>query len=192
MSRTEPSEDKLRELRAGQEAASREVFARYAHRLVAYANRHLAKELHHRADGEDVVQSVFKTFFRRARDGEFQVESSIELWRLLLQITVNKVRATARIIRAKRRNPAREAKPATADRHPLDDVMNREPGAEELAAFENLLREIVAAHTPLHGRVLELRLAGYGPSEIAKQLGVTRQTVHRHLTRLSQWLRDAG
>ena len=64
-------------------------------------------------------------------------------------------------------------------------------GPEEAAAFNDLVAQVLAAHTPLHGRVLELRLAGYGPSEIAEQLGVTRQTVHRHLTRLGDWLRAA-
>ena len=52
-------------LRGGDPRAAEELFARYAERLVRLAQRHLGRKVATREDGEDVVQSVFRTFFRR-------------------------------------------------------------------------------------------------------------------------------
>src|SRR5262249_62340945 len=70
-------------LRAGEDAAARVVFERFAARLVTMArgrfNRLLAREV----DPEDVVQSAFKSFFVRHRDGKLDVGGWEGLWNLL-------------------------------------------------------------------------------------------------------------
>jgi hypothetical protein len=71
-------------------AAAELVFARYAQRLVRVAEQHLSRKLAGRVDGEDVVQSVFRTFFRRSAAGEFRIDNSGQLWRLLVTITQRK------------------------------------------------------------------------------------------------------
>ena len=86
----------VRRLGVGDADASEQLFARYASRLARLAERHLSRELAARADGEDVVQSVFRTFFRRSARGEFHIASSARLWRLLVTITLRKVRTQAR------------------------------------------------------------------------------------------------
>src|SRR5262249_11157232 len=97
MGANDPSQDDLAgRLQDGDDRAARELFARYAHRLAVLAERHLSDNLAARVDGEDVVQSVFRTFFRRCARGEFQIDSSAQLWRLLVKITVRKARAKAR------------------------------------------------------------------------------------------------
>src|SRR5436305_856841 len=70
-------------LRAGEDAAAREVFDRFARRLVALARRRLDRRLAHRADPEDVVQSAFKSFFVRHREGTFRLGDWDGLWSLL-------------------------------------------------------------------------------------------------------------
>src|SRR5690348_7387242 len=96
MTDTRSNPELIQGLQAGDPQAAEEVFARYARRLVRLAEQHLSRRLAARLDGEDVVQSVFRTFFRRAAAGEFRIDSSLHLWRLLVRITVLKARAKGR------------------------------------------------------------------------------------------------
>src|SRR5437667_27679 len=54
---------------------------------------------------EDVVQSVCRSFFVRARDGEFTFTQSGSLWPLLAQIALNKLRRRCAHHQAARRTP---------------------------------------------------------------------------------------
>jgi hypothetical protein len=83
------------------------------------ADRQIATWLRRRVDPEDVVQSACRTFFRRASLGDFSLASKDDLWRLLLTITLNKVRMQARFHTRNRRNAAREqALPESASLQP--------------------------------------------------------------------------
>src|SRR5262245_13053644 len=62
-------------LQSDEQAAARDVFHRYARGLIALARRQFEKRLAHRIDPEDVVQSAFKSFFVRQRDGRVRVET---------------------------------------------------------------------------------------------------------------------
>ena len=93
MDEAEPIPVLVERLRAGDARAAEALFARYARQLTRLAEQHLSRKLAGRVDGEDVVQSVFRTFFRRSAAGEFRLDASDQLWRLLLTITLRKVRA---------------------------------------------------------------------------------------------------
>src|SRR5205823_4573401 len=84
------------------------LLEQYARQLTRLAEQHLSRKLAGRLDGEDVVQSVFRTFFRRCARGDFRLSSAAELWRLLVQITVCKARAKARYHTAEKRDVAAE------------------------------------------------------------------------------------
>ena len=58
----------------GDEDAARQLFDRYAEQLVALARRRISQRLASRIDPEDIVQSVFRTFFHRAKQGQFHLE----------------------------------------------------------------------------------------------------------------------
>ena len=93
----------LRRWREGDEAAAARLYGRYAQQLLRLAEQHLSRKLSGRVDGEDVVQSVFRTFFRRSAGGQFQIDSSAQIWKLLVRITVMKVRARGRYHSAQKR-----------------------------------------------------------------------------------------
>ena len=80
----------VRHWRAGDETAAARLYGRYAQQLLRLAEQHLSRRLSGRVDEEDVVQSVFRTFFRRSGGGEFQIDSSAQIWKLLVKITVLK------------------------------------------------------------------------------------------------------
>jgi RNA polymerase sigma-70 factor (ECF subfamily) len=60
-------------LRRGDPEAAREIFDRYACRLVGLAADRLPRALQAKLDPEDVVQSVFRSFFRRQQAGSYQI-----------------------------------------------------------------------------------------------------------------------
>ena len=64
--------DLMARLRAGDEGAADLIFQQYARRLVGLARRRLTHDVQAKMDPEDVLQSVFRTFFVRHGAGEFE------------------------------------------------------------------------------------------------------------------------
>ena len=92
------------EFQGGQPDASTELYLRYAERLHALVVAQSSKDLARRVDAEEIVQSVFRTFFRRASQGHYSVPEGEEMWKLLLVIALNKVRAAGAYHRAAKRD----------------------------------------------------------------------------------------
>src|SRR6478672_1607750 len=94
----------VRRFRSGEDDAATKLYKRYAERLQRLAQRNTGLDLTPRFDAEDVVQSVFRTFFRRVRTGLYDLPAGDELWRLLLVISLNKIRTLAVYHRAQKRS----------------------------------------------------------------------------------------
>src|SRR6476661_8208380 len=144
-------------LRSGEDAAAREVFERFAGRLVALARGRFNRLLARKVDPEDVVQSAFKSFFVRHREGKLHVGDCDGLWNLLTLITLRKCADRAEYFSAERRDAAREASGPAAWLAALD----RQPRPEEAVVLaetvECLFRDVSARERP----ILELSLQGY-------------------------------
>jgi RNA polymerase sigma-70 factor (ECF subfamily) len=125
----DPPDNLADHLRGGDPGAAEALFDRYAVRLARLAEQHLSRKLAGRVDGEDVVQSVFRTFFHRCARGEFRIDSSAEVWRLLVRLTLRKARAQARRHLAARRDAGAEV-PAAGE---FAEAASREPGPAEAA-----------------------------------------------------------
>jgi RNA polymerase sigma factor (sigma-70 family) len=178
-------------LRSGDPRAAEEIFARYAQRLTYLAEQQLSRKLAARLDGADVVQSVFRTFFRRSAAGEFRIDSSAELWRLLVKITLKKARAYGREHTAGMRDVVAEAPGGGAGL--LIHAVAHEPGPAEAAALVDEIEKLLRGLPALYCDLLQLRLEGHSMSDTAARLGVSRRTVYRGLQLLQQRLnRSAG
>src|SRR5258707_4361125 len=117
-------------LRTGEDAAAREVFVRFAARLAGLARRHLDGRMIAKVDPEDVVQSAYKSFFLRQREGELDVGTWDGLWGLLTMITLRKCADRAAYYRAEKRDVAREAAGGAADDgapRTIELALDREP-----------------------------------------------------------------
>jgi RNA polymerase sigma-70 factor (ECF subfamily) len=97
--------------RGRDDAAAQEIFGRFAHQLIALALRHIDAELRYKVDPEDVVQSLYKSFFRRYGDGNLDLVNWNSLWGLLTLITVRKCAERVAYHRAECRDSAREVPP---------------------------------------------------------------------------------
>lgn len=172
--------------RRGDAAAAEELFTRYARQLTHVAEEHLSRRVSARVSGEDVVQSVFRTFFRRCADGQFRFDGDNQLWRLLVRITVLKARARGRHHRAAVRDVAAEA-PGEGNAW-LAETAAEVPGPLDAAVLVDLIESLLQGLPPLYGQLLEMRLQGYRRSEIADALGVSRHTVYRALEAMQRRL----
>jgi RNA polymerase sigma factor (sigma-70 family) len=172
-------------LRGGDAEAAEAIFVRYAQRLTGLAEQQLSRKLAARLDGADVVQSVFRTFFRRSAAGEFRIDSSAELWRLLVRITLQKARAYGRRHTAQVRDVSGEAPGGAALLH---QAVAHEPGPAEAAALVDQIQQLLRGLPVLYCDLLQLRLEGCSVSDTAARLGVSRRTVYRGLHLLQQRL----
>jgi RNA polymerase sigma factor (sigma-70 family) len=186
MAETESVGGLLERWRAGDASAAEQLYKSYAQRLTRLAEQHLSQKLAGRLDGSDVVQSVFRTFFRRSTSGEFQIDSSGQLWRLLVKITLLKVRARSRQQTAHMRNPVAEVPEGAAW---LAEALAREPGPDDAAALLDQIEVLLRGLQPQFGQVLEMRLQGHSVAEIAAHLGLSRQAIYRMLDLLQHRLR---
>jgi RNA polymerase sigma-70 factor (ECF subfamily) len=182
---TEPIDDNvLLDLwRTGDQDAARHLFDAYVDRLVALARRRISLRLTSRIDPEDVVQSVFRTFFQHAREGRFRVEEQESLYRLLVRITVHKTLRKIAFHTAARRNPDKESGGPECQTQ-LQALLDREPTPEEAVAFLDQLECFFSQLRPQERQILEMRLQGYGTEEIAEKLGTYDRKIRRILERV--------
>ncbi|MBA4063337.1 MAG: RNA polymerase subunit sigma-24 [Isosphaera sp.] len=164
-------------LRSGEDEAAREVFARFAGRLAGLARRHLDGRMAAKVDPEDVVQSAYKSFFLRQRDGGFEVGSWDGLWGLLTAITLRKCADRAAYYRARKRDVSREM---AGDGGPVEVVLDREPRPDEAAALAETVEALFRSIGDADERaILELSLQGHTAAEISGRLGRAERSVRR-------------
>src|SRR5689334_207958 len=80
----------LRRVKLGHDDAATGLYLRYAQRLLALTRSKSSPALARRVEAEEIVQSVFGSFFRGAQQGYYDVPAGEELWKLFLVITLNK------------------------------------------------------------------------------------------------------
>ena len=189
-----PSDEEafLHSLRAGDEQASQKVFLTYVERLLRLARGRLSQALARRIDPEDIVQSVFRTFFLRLREGHFTLAEEDDLGKLLVSITIRKVLRQVAFHRAAKRDPGQEAGAGGDSPQPLPDLCSLEPSPEAAVAFVDQLEHLLARLCPRDRRLLQLRLQGYRNEEIARELGTSDRHVRRVLKRIRALVEEEG
>jgi RNA polymerase sigma-70 factor, ECF subfamily len=178
-------------LREGDQGAATEVFRRFAGRLIAVARTELYARLRRKEDPEDVVQSVYRSFFARHRAGQFDLVSWRSLWGLLTVITVRKCLGRVRHYLAQRRNLAGESGvaywvDATDDLESL--AIDREPTPLEAAILVDTVEQMMRGLEPDDRAIIELSLQGYTVREIGERLGRSERTVRRVRERIEKRL----
>jgi RNA polymerase sigma-70 factor, ECF subfamily len=168
----------LRRLQHGQADASTELYLRYAERLLALAAAQSSPGLARRVDPEDIVQSVFRTFFRRASLGHYTVPDGEEIWKLLLVIALNKVRATGAFHRAAKRDVRR-----TAGGEAFERAVESRPGRDgsALDTLRLVIQELLEGLPEAHRRIIELRIEGHEVNDIAAAVRRSKRSVERVL-----------
>ncbi len=184
---TPPATDKslLRRYRRGDDDAATELYLRYADRLRALATGQTSAQLQQRVDADDMVQSVFRTFFRRAAIGQYDIPEGDELWKLLLVIGLNKIRYAGIFHRADKRDVT---KTTSADQ--LQFTLTTQRGGDEVAL--NVLRltidEMLEPLPDIVREIVQQRIAGHEINDISQATGRSKRSVERILQEFRQKL----
>lgn len=173
----------LRRIKAGEDDAATELYRRYAGRLIDLAAAKTSSDVKQRVDPEDIVQSVFRTFFRRASLGEYEVPDGDELWKLFLVIGLNKIRAVAGYHKAAKRDVRHTAggeAAIAADAAKQDDVA--------LRTLQLTIDELLAPLPETHREIIRMRIDGYEVAEISARVRRAKRSVERILQEFRQKL----
>lgn len=159
-----------------------ELVARFSERLLAFARQQLPACVQSRVDPEDVVQSVYRSFFQRLHAGQFRFEASHDLWRLLAAMTFRKARNAVKFHLRDRRD-SRRAQPLQAA---ADIAEDRSPNEADLEHLVASLDQLLAALPESRRAIVVRRLEGVSVQDIAKEMRCTRQTVYRVLSHVQE------
>lgn len=172
----------LRRLRAGEDDAATALYLRYADHLRALAARQSSPALATRLDPDDIVQSVFRTFFRRVNTSSYDVPAGDDLWRLFLVIALHKIRNAAAHHRAGKRDVRQSV--------PLGDADPAAGADENSLTVLRLVVEDSIARLPEPARELvRLRIDGHEVADIAARAGRSKRSVERVLQQFRDQLR---
>lgn len=180
--------DFLESFLPGSDEFETEVVQQYSARLLALARRQLPDRIRRRVDPEDVLQSVYRSFFRRLSQDEFEFAEAEDVWRLLAVMTYRKVKNQIKFHRRQQRDAYLEvsyqAENASGTATGMGEPEATGPSAADLAILVDYLEIILQRLPERHHEVVQLRLEGCSTAEIASKVGVTKRTVIRVLAHL--------
>ena len=180
----------LARLGAGDDESARQLFYRFASRLIGLARVQLDRRIRQKVDPEDVLQSVFRSFFRRQAEGAFDLQGWDRLWLLLAAITANKCKRWNRHFHTRGRDVGHEVSLGLLSENSGNGQESPagEPTAEEVALLtelvEALLRGLPAESRP----ILSLALEGCSVAQIVEQAGRSQRSVYRVLSQVKETL----
>ncbi len=172
-------------VKAGDSAAANRIWQHYFDRLVRSVRARLYGQNRAVSDEEDIVLSVFDSFYNAAENGRFpDLSDRDDLWRLLL-------RMSARKVVDKRRHDQRQRRGGNVKVHSLnqagdDDSVIEAIGDEPSPEMVLMMRESVEeffSHLGV-GQLRDLagaKLEGYSNAELAERFGCSERTIERRL-----------
>ncbi len=165
----------LRRFRRGEQDAATALYVRYAKRLAALTDAQTAKDLTVQVDPEGIVQSVFRTFFRRAAEGQYNIPDGEELWKLFLVMALNKIRARAKHHRATKRDVGRTSRISSMDQ------LCSDRDNEALSVLRMTVDELLETLVPVERQMVLMRIEGHGVAQIATRTNRSKRSVERLL-----------
>lgn len=165
----------LRRFRSGEQDAATALYVRYSRRLHALADAQTNRELAVRVDPEGIVQSVFRTFFRRAAAGEYEVPDGEELWKLFLVMALNKIRTRATHHRAAKRDVKQTRAILPTDQRIAGDE------AEAFTILKLTVEELLVDLPERQQEMVLMRIEGHEVAEIAQRTNRSKRSVERLL-----------
>jgi RNA polymerase sigma-70 factor (ECF subfamily) len=162
------------------------LYLRYAQRLQALTQAQCSAELARQVDAEEIVQSIFGSFFRGASQGYYDVPAGEELWKLFLVIALNKIRAKGKYFRAAKRDTRLAVQSERIDEHATAGGRHQ----ADLAFLQLTVAEALDRLPPKYKEMVTLRIEGYEIADIAQRTGRSHRTVERILQQARQRLSE--
>ncbi len=184
--------DLMARLQSGDNEAASKLFHRFANQLIALAHERLDARIRQKLDAEDVIQSVFRSFFGHQAAGELAGLGSWDsLWGLLVVMTLRKCRWQRIRFHADCRDVRREVRltPFANESGTGWEICDREPTPAEGAVLAETVDELLQEFAGRTQQILVLLLQGYSAEEISCQIGCSERTVYRAYKHVKEWLR---
>jgi RNA polymerase sigma factor (sigma-70 family) len=172
------------EIQAGSESAAKELFDKYCERLMRTAKRRIGQRMASRFDPEDVIQSAFRTFFKRVKNDEFTFEQEEDLFKLLVRLTVRKTLRQVVHHKAAKRSTDKEHTDSSEDSHLLSQLSGAEPTPDMEVTLLDEFEKLMNSLNPQERQVVEMKLQGFSTVEIAEKLGSYDRKIRRILERV--------
>jgi DNA-directed RNA polymerase specialized sigma24 family protein len=183
-------QDLLRRVRQRDEQAAAELVRRYEPTIrLAVRVRLTDPRLRRLLDSVDICQSILANFFVRAAAGQFELERSEQLVKLLVTMARNHLVNHALKQRAARRDQ-RRLQPGPADEA---DLVDPGPSPSQVVANQELLQEVRRRLTEQERYLAEQRALGRTWAEIAAAVGDRADALRMQYTRaLDRVVRELG
>ena len=185
MSKTTNISHWIHMVKAGDSTAANRIWQHYFDRLVRSVRGRLYGQNRAVSDEEDIVLSVFDSFYNAAENGRFpDLFDRDDLWRLLL-------RMAARKVVDKRRRDLRQRRGGNVKLHSLDragddenvmQAIGDEPSPEMALMMQESVEQLFS-HLGV-GQLRDLagaKLEGYSNAELAQRFGCSERTIERRL-----------
>jgi RNA polymerase sigma-70 factor (ECF subfamily) len=190
----EPAVDFLELLergRTGDQQALTTLVQHYEREVRLMARVLLGPALRPHLDSLDLVQSVHRSLLIGLHGGRFQFRSPKDLLALAMTVVRRKVARQWRHLQRQKRLES-----STNDSQNLPDVLlslsSSSGDPARAAQFNDQVRELCRHLSDAEHTILQMRLAGFDPAEIAAHLGLSNVALRVRLTRLRQRLQETG
>lgn len=164
--------------------AEERIHREFVDRLVRLASQRINQRFQSKIDPEEIVQSVFMSFFQRNATGSFQFENWNDLWCLLVKITVRKCSTRVSGFMTAKRDISVERPTTTRPEGSSIDLRDSEPTPQEVAIFNESIDQLFDLLSPLQQEIVTLRLQGCSKVEISQKIGRTERTIYRSLNQV--------
>ncbi|MGL4421692.1 MAG: RNA polymerase sigma factor, partial [Gemmataceae bacterium] len=174
----------LERVQAGEQDAATALYLRYADHLRNLAAKQTSATLASRVDAEDVVQSVFRTFFRRVAKDQYDVPRGDDLWKLFLVIALNKIRNLANHHLAAKRD-ARQTIGIIDETIPVANTAD----ATNLHVLQMVVEDLLVELPQSSQAMVRMRIDGHEVNEIVETTGRSKRSVERVLQQFREQLK---
>lgn len=180
-------------VKAGDSSAANQLWQHYSDRLVRAVRAKLYGRERAVSDEEDIVLSVFDSFYDAAQLGRFpDLADRDELWRLLMRMSARKVVDKRRSEGRKRRGGEFQAFSLDADgERELFELTADEPSPEMVLMMEESVEQLFS-HLGV-GQLRDLavaKLEGYSNAELAQRFACSERTIERRLHLIREKLKQ--
>lgn len=181
MSTPAPFDDLTEALKSRNDEAVRLVVDMFQRRLRAIADAKMPAAVKAKEDADDVVGTVWRTFFRRIDAGKIVVKDLESLWSLLAQITARKAgRRNRKYLFTGKSSANKEARADADGNNPVDAVIGDAAGPEDAAMLVDLVEWMLAKiGDPTARQIVVMWLQDRPAAEIAAATGRSERTVFR-------------
>lgn len=173
------------QLKEGNSVAAGQIWHLYFERLIRAVRQRLRGHNRAVSDEEDIVASVFESFYQAAEAGRFpELSDRDDLWRLLLSMSARKVIDKRRRDQRQRRGGGIQLHSidGDAERSAMFEVVGNSPSPEMVAMMTESMEQLFSHLSDERLKAIAVaKLEGLTNAEIAANCRCSERTIERRL-----------